>query len=157
MVDVSEDTAANVDLDTLRNDWVGFEFDRADFTVELDELLNWAEACGESDPRFTDPANPDFQAHPAFTTKYQSQSHRMFPENFPALGPGGIDGGKSVEVHGPIHPGDRLHASAQIADIYDKTGRSGTMIFVVHRMSFTNQDGELVSTVDTKMIRPVGR
>ena len=65
----------------------------------------------------------------------------------------GIDGGKAVEVHQPIRAGDVLEASSTIADIYTKTGRSGTMIFIVQRMSFVNQNSEPVATVDTRMIR----
>jgi hypothetical protein len=40
-----------------------------------------------------------------------------------------------------------------ISEIYTKTGRSGTMIFVVNRMSFTNQHGEKVAAVDWRQIR----
>jgi hypothetical protein len=41
----------------------------------------------------------------------------------------------------------------QIADIYDKTGRSGTMVFIVNRMSFFDAKQRLVATVDWRMIR----
>tara|TARA_X000001036_G_scaffold128704_1_gene121683 strand:- start:30291 stop:30548 length:258 start_codon:yes stop_codon:yes gene_type:complete len=81
-------------------------------------------------------------------------SGRVFPDNFPQIGGGfGIDGGKKVEVHAPIRAGDTLTATTTIADIFDKTGRSGTMIFIVQRMEFRNEDSELVSTVDWKMIK----
>ena len=97
-------------------------------------------ACGETDPRFVDPDHPDFQAHPNFTACLSTG--RMLPEDFPKIGSGfGIDGGKTVEIHGPVRPGDTLTATASIHDVYDKTGRSGTMVFVIHRMDFTNQDG----------------
>ena len=46
-----------------------------------------------------------------------------------------------------------VKAVATIADIYDKTGRSGTMVFIVQRMTFINDRDEKVSTVDWKMIR----
>jgi acyl dehydratase len=77
------------------------------------------------------------------------------PKDFPKLSsnPLGIDGGKCVEVHGPIRPGDRLTARSRIYDVYEKTGRSGGMIFVVHRMEFTNQHDELVSIVDWRLIQ----
>ena len=60
-----------------------------------------------------------------------------------------------MEIHGPVRPGDTLTARASIHDVYDKTGRSGTMVFVIHRMDFTNQEGVAVATVDSKMIRGV--
>ena len=38
-------------------------------------------------------------------------------------------------------------------DIYEKTGRSGLMVFIVHRMEFENQDGTPVSIVDWRLVR----
>lgn len=148
---------ANVDnIEDVKKQWVGYEFDQTTFEVHQERMLDWAQACGETDPRFVDPAHPDFQAHPTYTAQYGSR--RILPEGFPQLGNGrGIDGGKAVEVHRPIRPGDVLTASSQLADIYEKTGRSGTMIFIVHRMTFTNQNGEPAATVDWRMIRETGR
>ena len=83
-----------------------------------------------------------------------SVSGRVLPDDFPQIGGGfGIDGGKTVEAHAPIRGGETLSAVTTIADLYDKTGRSGTMVFIVQRMTFHNQAGEKVSTVDWKMIR----
>jgi len=141
------------DLDAIKAEWIGTEFDHANFTIKVEDMVNWAEACGETDPRFTDPEHDDFQAHPGFTTHLVTR--RVLPEEFPKIQGRGIDGGKSVEVLAPVRVGDELRASATIADIYDKTGRSGTMVFIVQRMSFVNQNDEPVSTVDWKMIRNV--
>ena len=142
-------------LASVREEWVGVEFDWATFEMETGDMVAWAEACGETDPRFIDPAHPDFQAHPGFPT--HCMSGRVLPENFPQIGGGfGIDGGKKVEVHGTIRPGDTLNATTTIADIFDKTGRSGTMVFIVQRMEFRNERSELVSTVDWKMIKKAG-
>ena len=139
------------DLDKIKSDWVGVEFDLATFEVTEAKMLGWAEALGEQDPRFIDPSNPDFQAHPTFCTHLVSR--RILPEKFPSIGRSGIDGGKAIEIHAPVRCGDTLEAVATIADVYPKTGRSGTMVFVVQRMSFTNQNGDPVATVDWRMIR----
>ncbi len=148
--------ADTTDLDTeiaaMRERWIGEQFDLATFDIERERMLSWAEAVSESDPRFIDPDHPDFQAHPSFTLHFAT--NRMLPEGFPPLGGArGIDGGKAIDAHQPIRAGDTLEATATIADIYTKTGRSGTMLFIVQRMSFVNQDGEQVATVDTRMIR----
>lgn len=140
------------DLAAVREEWVGKAFDLTTFSIEADKMVAWAEAVGETDPRFTDPEHEDFQAHPNFTT--HCVSDRLLPENFPKIGgKKGIDGGKAVEIHQPIRAGDELRATATIADVYDKTGRSGTMLFIVQRMSFVNQRDEPVATVDWRMIR----
>ena len=152
MSDTDDTQPASTEVQAAKAKYVGFVFDTATFTVKQDKLIEWARSVGESDPRFTDPDNPDFQAHPTFTASLVSR--RVLPEDFPKIGgPRGIDGGKAVVIHQPIRPGDQLKASATIADIYEKTGRSGTMTFIVQRMSFVNQRDEPVSTVDWKMIR----
>jgi hypothetical protein len=144
---------ANVeDLDSIRETYVGKVFDTTTFEIDAEHLVGWAVACGETEARFTDPDHPDFQAHPGYTSHFSAG--RWTPKGFPQLGNGrGIDGGKSVEVLGKIRPGDTLTAETMISEIYTKTGRSGTMIFVVNRMSFTNQDGEKVAAVDWRQIR----
>jgi acyl dehydratase len=143
------------DLATVKHQWVGRELDLSTFTMEADRMVAWAEACGETDARFIDPDHPDFQAHPTFTT--HCMSRRALPDDFPAIGGDrGVDGGKAVEVHAPIRPGDVLRAVTTIADIYEKTGRSGTMTFIVQRMTFANQRDEPVATVDWRMIRSGG-
>ncbi|MDG2112591.1 MAG: MaoC family dehydratase N-terminal domain-containing protein [Actinomycetota bacterium] len=147
-----EESPPPVDIAQARADWLGVEFDWATFDMVADDMVAWAEACGETDPRFIDPSHPDFQAHPNFTT--HCMSGRVLPEGFPQIGGGfGIDGGKTVEVHAPIRSGDTLKAATTIADIFDKTGRSGTMVFIVQRMTFSNERDEKVSTVDWKMIK----
>ena len=141
-----------LNLAEVRENWVGIEFDWATFDMRTEEMIEWAQACGEEDPRFVDSAHPDFQAHPGYTT--HCMSGRVLPDGFPQIGGGfGIDGGKSVQVHAPIRPGDTLHATSTIADVFDKTGRSGTMFFIVPRMEFRDDRGELVSTGDWKMIK----
>ncbi len=140
------------DVDEARERYLGEVFDLSTFTIDGDAMVRWAEAVGETDPRFLDPDHDDFQAHPNFTT--HCLSGRVLPENFPTIGgTKGIDGGKAVELHRPIRAGDVLDARTTIADIYTKTGRSGTMLFIVQRMTFTNQHDELVATVDWRMIR----
>ena len=148
----TDDASPAVDLAAAREQWLGVEFDWATFDMVADDMVAWAEACGETDERFLDPSHEDFQAHPNFTT--HCMSGRVFPEGFPQIGGGfGIDGGKTVVAHAPIRAGDTLSGVTTIADIFDKTGRSGTMVFIVQRMTFSNQAGEKVSTVDWKMIK----
>ena len=140
------------ELAAVRDQWVGVEFDWTTFEMSAENMVAWAKACGETDPRFIDPRHHDFQAHPGFTT--HCMSGRVFPKEFPQIGGGfGIDGGKRVEVRAPIRSGDTLTATTTIADIFEKTGRSGTMIFIVQRMEFRNEAKDLVSTVDWKMIK----
>jgi len=130
---------------------VGKEFDVSSFEVSTEEIVQFATFCGDTDPRFTDPTHPDFQAPPTLTAKYTAW--RMLPERFRPYGQRGFDAGKCVSVLGPIRPGDTLTAHSQLADIYEKTGRSGPMVFIVHRMEFENQRGEPVAVVDWRLVQ----
>ena len=143
---------ADIDVRAIRDEWVGKVFQRFDFFADPERMLNWAIACGETDARFIDVDHPDFQASTSFPTHVSSS--RVFPDDFPNLGSGrSIDGGKAVEWHRPMRAGETLRVEVQIGDIYDKTGRSGTMMFVVNRMTFVGADGDPVATVDWRMIR----
>ena len=101
---------ADVDIDGLREQWVGKVFQEIDLVVDQDRMLEWAVTCGETDPRFVDPTHPDFQASTSFPTHINAA--RMLPDDFMPAGPRrGIDGGKSIEWHRPMRAGDRLHAT----------------------------------------------
>src|ERR1700712_1385274 len=142
---------ANVDIAAIRGDWVGRGFQEFDLVVDRERMLEFAISGGETDLRFVDPGDPDFQASTGFPTHINVA--RMLPDDFPQIGNGGIDGGKSIEWFQPMRAGDALHAEGQIADIYEKTGRSGTLVFIVNRMTFKDADGAPVATVDWCMIR----
>jgi len=139
-----------MDVARLKDDWVGFTFDEVEFDVDHDEALEYAQACGETDPRFTDPTHQDFQAPINFTARFVGR--RMFPKDFPRFGKGGFDAGKCVQALAAVRPGERLVARSLLHDIYEKTGRSGGMVFIVHRMEFRNESSELVSVVDWRMV-----
>jgi acyl dehydratase len=51
---------------------------------------------------------------------------------------------QEYEYLGPIHAGDTLHATIDVADVYIKEGRSGKMEFKVLQTTSTNQNGETV-------------
>ena len=53
----------------------------------------------------------------------------------------------SLGSHQPIRPGETYLCRSRITDIYEKTGRSGPMAFVVREMAVTDADNEIVSMV----------
>jgi hypothetical protein len=140
-----------MDVGELKEKWTGWTFDEISFEIEAELLSEFALACGETVPRYTDAAHPDFQAVPSYAARFHG--HRPLPEGFPMVREKSFDGGKTVEWKVPIRPGDTVVARSQIHDIFEKTGRSGGMMFVVHRMEFTNQNQQLVAIVDWQMIQ----
>jgi hypothetical protein len=140
-----------VDVQALKERFVGHQFDEVDFEVGAEEMREFAAACGETAPHYTDPSHPEFRAVPNYTTRLHGR--RQLPEDFPVDMLRSFDAGKRVEVHGPIRPGDRIVGRSHIHDIYEKTGRSGGMLFIVHRMEFSNSRDELVSIVDWRLVQ----
>ncbi len=61
--------------------------------------------------------------------------------------------GQRVQPVAPVYAGDRLTASSHLKDVYAKTGRSGTMVFIVWETTFRNQDGEVVAEVQESFAR----
>ncbi|MCP4418855.1 MAG: MaoC family dehydratase [Chloroflexi bacterium] len=113
-----------------------------------------ATGCGETEARFLDPNAPGFRAVPNYASNFHGR--RNLPENFPANRLRSFDAGKCVESFAPIRPGDTITGRSHIHDIYEKTGRSGPMMFIVHRMEFTNQDDVKVAIVDWRLVMRLG-
>lgn len=61
-------------------------------------------------------------------------------------------GGLKIEYHQPIRPGDVLVSNRTLTNIYEKEGRSGTLIFYEIVMQVTTEAGERVLTETTTRI-----
>ncbi|MFU8814323.1 MAG: MaoC family dehydratase N-terminal domain-containing protein [Pseudomonadales bacterium] len=139
-----------VDIDALKARFLNLEFDRKDFILDADKLATVATLCGERLPEFTDPAHPEFQASPAFIATLAAGRH--LPMDFPSLGGIPMDGGKAVTCIRPVPAGQPLTGRTHLHDIYDKSGRSGRMIFMVSRMEIYNGAGDHLATNDSHMV-----
>jgi acyl dehydratase len=133
---------------------LGREFDRADYgPVTAAELVSYARALGETDPAYLDASAPErLIAHPSFVVKLRGD--RVLPEFVTRqMRVGGFDAGKDIEFGAPIRPGDLLSVRSTVHDVYEKTGRSGNMVFLVLRSEIHNQRGEMVAIVDQRMMQ----
>jgi len=134
---------------------LGEEFDRAtEGPISADDLIAFAKALGETAPRYTRPG-PDLVAHPTYCVRFKGQ--KFFPDNLPESlrTRMSFDAGKDLELGVPIRPGDTITVRSTLHDVYEKTGRSGSMVFVVVRFTLANQRGELLANVDNRlMYRP---
>jgi len=145
-----------LDIDALREEWIGVQFEEKSFEIEASAMAEYAKACGEVAAAYTDPDDPDFQAPPTFASSLQRG--RGLPENFPKMPGLGMDAGKAVEAFGPIRPGPKM-SKTHMHDIYTKTGRSGRMIFLVVRMALYDDAGNHLANADTRVVireKPTG-
>jgi 3-hydroxybutyryl-CoA dehydratase len=126
------------------------------FVVTAEKIATFCTAVGENNPLYVDPiaaqAGPygGIIAPPAFAASFR----RVEPssDQAPLFPRGGLMAGIDMELETPIRPGDSISVTTEVKETYEKTGRSGTMVFTVIRSTLTNQKGELVAHVDHRMM-----
>jgi 3-hydroxybutyryl-CoA dehydratase len=136
---------------------VGRSFSRREpIAVTAERIASFCEAVGETNPLYVDPAAAaagpfgGIIAPPAFVAGFR-YADDVF-EQIPVFSRGGLMGGIDIELEAPIRPGDSILVSSEVKEVYEKTGRTGTMIFAVVRSTLTNQRGEVVARVDHRMM-----
>ena len=136
---------------TFDTSWIGKEFDRYSYEVTQEEIAEFAASVGETDPLYCDEAYARSTPHggivaPA-TFCIVFRSNAPLPDLKLSYGVRVFDGGKECVFHSPIHPGDTITGVDRIAEVYEKTGRSGNMIFVIRESELTNQHGDKVAVL----------
>jgi hypothetical protein len=139
-----------LDVEALRAEFLHVVFDEYEMQLDADKLADYARTCGETAPRFTDPADPDFQAPPTIGSSIHPRTR--YPDGFPTFKGLGMDAGKAVAPAKPMRPGVPITARTHMHDIYTKTGRSGRMVFFVNRMEFTDAKGDFLGSADTSIV-----
>ena len=136
---------------------IGKVFETTDpVPVSREKIAKFCETISEHNPLYTDDEaakNGPYGgviAPPGFATTFRNGRH--FFQHIPRYGKQGFDAGKDVEFVAPIRPGDEITLSSSVKEIYDKTGRSGTMVFVVIRTTLKNQRSEVVAHVDHRFM-----
>jgi acyl dehydratase len=137
---------------------LGQVFDETTFPpITKEEILEYAAALGEKNHLYTDEAAAakgpygGLIAPPTFVTKLRAK--KFTPEHLPRFGKVGFDGGRDLELYAPVRPGDELTMLSTIHEIYEKTGRSGSMYFIVIRNEVKNQKGEKVAVIDHRIMQ----
>ena len=136
---------------------IGQEFDRYTYEVTREDIIEFATSLGETNPLYT---NEEYAATtpyggiiapPTFSVTFRS--YATMPDLKLNYGTRGFDGGKECQFLAPIRPGDSITGIDRIAEVYEKTGRSGNMIFIVRESELTNQHGEKVAVIRQSLIR----
>ncbi len=127
--------------------------------VTAEMIRKFCETLGETNPLYTDEAAAKKGPHggivapPSFAVTFRNGRH--FFQHVPRFGRAGFDAGKDVEFVTPIRPGDKVTLSSHVKEIYEKTGRTGTMVFVVVRSTLKKQNDEVLAHIDHRfMNRP---
>ena len=120
--------------------------------VEKGAIIKFAEAIGDTNPIFNDEVaarQSKYGGMIAPPTFLRSMSAGTLKVDFRNPYSANLDGGSEWEYFEPIRPGDRITVTTKIADIYERAGRLGNMLFLVRETNYVNQFGKTVATQRT--------
>ena len=134
---------------------VGKEFPPYVVTVERGKIKEFAKAIGDLNPLYLDDRVGaasewgDIIAPPTFLTTFRDESTNTaaFLEELGTDISRILHGEQEFEIHRQLQPGQTYLCRAKVVDIYEKSGKSGPMAFVVRETAITDRDNELVATM----------
>jgi acyl dehydratase len=135
---------------------LGKEFVLGMFQVTEDMIQAFAQAVGETSPQYVEPeaakhtASGGLVAPPIFYDVFRAD---QLPDPKVQFGRVSFNAGQRCEFYAPIRPGDTITMKARIADVYEKTGRTGKMVFIVRETTYESQKGEKVAVVTQSQVR----
>jgi acyl dehydratase len=142
-------TESNYLTDEMREQAIGTQGEPAVLAVEKGAVERFAEAISDPNPLWNDEATArkgrygGLVAPPTFLRSVRFRYPQLpFDIPFDRL----LDGGSEWEYFEPVRVGDRITAVARIADVSERPGRLGTMLFTVTEVTYTNQLNETVAT-----------
>jgi len=138
------------DIRAAREQFLNVVYDEKEFIFTAEQFADFALACGETAPRYTDPSHPDFQAPPTFPASLHPG--KRLPDGYPKFNGLGMDAGKAAAPVRPIRPGETVVGRTHVHDIYTKSGRSGRMVFSLIRMEIFDKANNLLASADTSIV-----
>jgi acyl dehydratase len=134
---------------------VGKEYPPYAVTVERGKIKEFARAIDDLNPFYLDDtvggASPwgDVIAPPTFAVTFRSEAG----DSAALLRDLGVDisrvlhGEQEFEIHRQILPGETFVCRTRVVDVYEKSGRTGPMAFVVRETAVTDRTNEIVATM----------
>ena len=124
---------------------VGVDGPSVTATVEAGHVKRFAEAIGDPNPRWAREAPPTFLVALAPVSLHLAEAE--------AYGKGWLNGGNRFEYFAKVTVGDQITATGRIADVYEKSGSTGNLLFIVFESDYVNQRGQLVARLRGTAIR----
>ena len=137
-------TATTSILDRLRAR-IGQDGRATEAMVEAGHLKRFVEAIGDPNPRWAEEAPPTFLVALAPASVHLAEAEEY--------GKGWLNGGNRFEYFEPVKVGDRITATGRVADVYEKTGSSGSLLFIIFETEYFNRHGRTVARLRGTAIR----
>ena len=131
---------------------IGVESEPRTSEVETGAIIKFAEAIGDTNPIYNEEAaarQSRYGGMIAPPTFLRSMSAGPLKVDVRSSYSANLDGGSEWEYFEPIRPGDRITVTTKVADIYERAGRLGNMLFMVRETNYVNQFGNTVATQRT--------
>ena len=139
----------------MRQQAIGLAGPPAVMEVEKGHILRFAEAIGDPNSQWTDEAAArrgrygGLTAPPTFLRAMRGATVELpFELSFDRR----LDAGSDWAYFQPVRPGDRITAIARIADLTERHGRLGLMVFLTVLTTYRNQFEEVVATQTNTLI-----
>lgn len=143
--------------------WADREYPSFEFQVTATDIAKFAHATGETNPIHFDrgaaiaAGYADVVAPTLFPYVVRMHASALVPSD--QLEPDGsptadvpplptrraMAGETAIEVGEPVVAGDVITVRKRLAEMYEKEGRTGPLVFVEMEFTFTNQRGKLVA------------
>ena len=114
-------------------------------TVEAGHLKRFNDAIGDANPRWKNEVPPTFLVALAPVSMHLAEAEEY--------GKGWLNGGNRFEYLEPVRVGDRITATGRVADVYEKSGSSGNLLFIIFETDYVNQEGRTVARLRGTAIR----
>ncbi len=131
---------------------IGTTGDPVTFEIEKGAIRRYAEAVEDPNPLWVDEtlakqagyegivAPPVFLHAVAILARQETEPFTSPLANL-------LNGGQEFEYLATVSPGDTITATCRLADLVEKDGRLGQMLFVVYEIICENQRGQTVARV----------
>ena len=133
--------------------FIGAESPPVTYRVSHREIARFNSAIrGDLPPIESDPRPEDgvpLEANPLILRSFiTAPFDPPFPEPFHDI----LDGGSWFSFNRPVVAGDEITVTRKMTDVFEKSGRLGSMLFKITIVSYVDGDGYLVATQESTTI-----
>lgn len=157
-------TAARSTAEAVHHEGGEVEYDHSAVGVEVpigtaeithEQIAAYCESTGDTNPLYLDAAAAKAGPYGSIVAPpglLQALIQGRAPDPKVKYGNTQFMAGTRLEYYAPARPGDTITGYASIKEVYQKTGRSGRMVFVVSRTRYANQRGEDVAAHESSVV-----
>ena len=126
---------------------IGWRSKAVESAIEARQVRAWSEAIGDPNPQWSDEAPPTF----LFALLPEVLETEMAEAT--EYGKVWLNGGVRFEYFRPVRTGEHLRVVTRLVEVYEKPGRSGSLLFMITESVFEDESREVVCKIHRTTIR----